>query len=99
MADETSVDIDELIKAMNLLNVDNASLQSAYHQMLHIMDSTWGSWGDDETGKQFAKNYIPNLQTYLSQLGPAMGQLQDNMGLIGQLYHAIQDQDTDNEVR
>ncbi len=65
MSEITRVDIPEVNAASKNLDVISDQLEDAVASLKRRLAVVDGCWGDDEAGKAFAKNYLPNAEETL----------------------------------
>ncbi|TDV34601.1 hypothetical protein [Actinophytocola oryzae] len=92
----TGADIPGLIAAARRLSDDTDALGENFEKLRDILMQHWGCWGDDEQGKQFADNYVPNCESFMDQVSSAIDDLKVSAADVGSIPGQLQGMDTQN---
>lgn len=65
MSEITEVDIPAVNNSSDRLKSIAADLGTALSNLQHRLEAVDGCWGDDEGGKKFAANYVPQADAVL----------------------------------
>jgi hypothetical protein len=67
MADITGINVSEAEQVTANITNTTTSFSKALNDLTAVLTEHDGCWGNDSTGKSFAKQYVPNSQQYLSK--------------------------------
>lgn len=93
---ETRVDISEFECITTKVAKTTDGLQGAYDTLMRITTINNGCWGNDDTGKQFSNQYVPNVGKFFEQTSPMMKQLTADVLNLTNAPKQIEGQDGEN---
>lgn len=92
----TGVNMDTAPAVTQRLSNTTQTLSSAFDDLQQFLEARFGCWGDDETGKSFAKNYVPNYQSFMDNFKTLRDSLVQNAGDIAQIPEEFANLDQQN---
>ncbi|MFD2420679.1 hypothetical protein [Amycolatopsis pigmentata] len=97
MADDiTSIDIGAASEAFKKISKTTDDLTTAFGKLTTNLAAKYGCWGTDDTGNQFAKEYVKNYNDYIKNGVDLTVQLEQNATDLNQVPAQVSETDQQN---
>ncbi|GHF44857.1 uncharacterized protein YukE [Amycolatopsis bartoniae] len=92
MAENFRLDPAALEEATRRLGSLGDRITTAYHELAGVLDEHDGCWGEDDIGKAFAQNYVPNAKQVregAEQAGPGVIELRNDIDDASKTFQSV----------